>query len=358
MINPYLSDDESILLAADSVEYKSVSLAAVLTNKRILLIQSRGDDLSAEEIQLPTLHTAEADVSASLNPVIRVSFMVGSGPIQEETLTFSQKPNVQRVGERDTWVTALNEHIQPSLASGPEPAFAQAPPSGDILAKHDRPAGLSFPAMPPMPEPLAEPPWRRNFIRVAALIIVIIAVIGGAFYSMHYLQQQPALPSVPAAPAPTIPAVVTMVSTLVPMTPQPTTPPETPGETVSPAPSPLQVLIPQTGVWVRVQYPGNFTGSVGEGGNFRPVQGSGDRFYQISIKDGIVNAIFQKQEGSGNLLTVDIYQNGASIQHRTTTAPKGEVNIQIEVKAETPAPTLIPNVTATKVTTQKPEGTT
>ena len=82
-----------------------------------------------------------------------------------------------------------------------------------------------------------------------------------------------------------------------------------------------------------MQYAGNFTGTVTAGAYFRSIEGSGDRFYQLSTKSGILGVIIQKEDTSGNRLTVDVYQNGTSIGHGTTVVPKGEVNFQAELKA-------------------------
>jgi hypothetical protein len=93
------------------------------------------------------------------------------------------------------------------------------------------------------------------------------------------------------------------------------------------------VLVPKTGVWVRVQYAGNFTGSVTAGAYFRSIEGSGDRFFQLAAKSGILGVIIQKEDTSGNRLTVDVYQDGKSIGYGTTMVPKGNVNFQTELKA-------------------------
>jgi hypothetical protein len=234
-------------------------------------------------------------------------------------------------------------------------------PAGEILAKHDRPAGLSYPAMPPLPDSqLPEPPPsfpQRKLVGAVAIIIVIIAVIGGALYYTQFMQVKPAVPPIPVT---TIPAMTTAATAApVPVT---TAPPETPpapapSETASPSPSPSpsqpQVPVPPAGVWVRVNYPGNYTGTIGVGSSILPVADTGEHFYQLATKTGTIKAIIQKEDGSGNLLTVDMYQDGILIQRGTTTAPKGEVNIQIDLKTAVPTTTVtvIPNVTTQAVIT-------
>jgi len=120
---------------------------------------------------------------------------------------------------------------------------------------------------------------------------------------------------------------------------------QTPTPQVTPIPSlPPQVIIPATGVWVRVAYPGNFAGRVGTPGTMRPVTGAGDHFYQIPTMNGTVEVSIQKQDGSGNVLAIEVYKNGAMIKRRTTTAPKGTIELLTDVKTGNP-PGITPAVT-------------
>lgn len=427
MVDPHLSSDESVILAADRVVYKSVPLALILTSKRILLVSEKGGSLAAEEILLSKLRSAEIDRNAVPDPAIRLSFVTDRGETKHEVLIFSAIAGKQRKGDCEEWVQHLNEHILPSLGEeippkappsdheqilrfGQEPTIppvriplapvasekstalektADTAPAAaskeEIMVKHGRPAGLVFPDMPPIPEsPVPEPPApapHRKIIAVAAALIVVLAVIAGAVLLNPFLPAKPGATSPPAmTPLITtaMPTVPTPVPTTLPPTPLTTipvatepqtavptelpallstpSPAESPASTIVPSPTatatlspatPLptpsptaivtspapQVIIPKTGVWVRVQYAGNYTGSVTAGAYFRSIEGSGDRFFQLAAKSGILSVIIQKEDTSGNRLTVDVYQNGTSIGHGTTIAPKGEVNFQSELKA-------------------------
>lgn len=425
MVDPHLSSDESVILAADRVVYKSVPLALILTSKRILLVSEKGGSLAAEEILLSKLRSAEIDRNAAPDPVIRLSFVTDRGETKHEALIFSAIAGKQRKGDCEEWVQHLNEHILPSLGEeipqkvppsdhqqilrfGQEPTIPPvriplapvasekstamektadsvpaAPSKEEIMVKHDRPAGLVFPDMPPIPEsPVPEPPApapRRKIIAVAVFVVVALAVIAGAVLLNPFLPAKPGATSPPVTtPLVTtaMPTVLTSIPTTLPTTPltkappvtgqqaavptgsetpppiplpaespaatiipppattatlSPTTPLPTPSPTAmvtSPAP---EVLVPTTGVWLRVQYAGNFTGSVTVGPYFRSIEGSGDRFFQLAAKSGIMGVIIQKEDASGNRLTVDVYQDGTSIGRGTTMAPKGEVNFQAEL---------------------------
>jgi hypothetical protein len=94
-----------------------------------------------------------------------------------------------------------------------------------------------------------------------------------------------------------------------------------------------QSIIPQTGIWVRVMYPGKFTGSIGSTGKMIPVTGSVDQFYQVPIIDETVIAVFQKEDNSTNKITLDVYKNGVFLQRKTNTIPKGFVETWLDLKS-------------------------
>jgi len=408
MADPYLSDDESVILATDRILFRSVTLpAVVLTNRRVLLLQTEGEDLSAEEILLSQLRTAEVDPHPGADPVLALIYRSAGGEPVQESLTFLVKDNKPRTEECRDWATKLTGLIAPPSgggtvlrappigeepaappagkpapvsplpaagAGGAEPPAKEsipppAPSAGEILAKHDRPADLAFPPLPKIPDAVladSPPPApRRRRIAVAAIVIIVIAVVVGAVFFTQVFQHKPAPSGAPAAPGPAVttalpvtPATALPTET-VPASPVPQalpmaaneTPapaavsPATPRATPSTALSGSQVPIPATGVWVRVQDAGNFTGTVGAGAAVTPVSGTGERFYQLVTKTGTVQAIIQKVEGSGDLLAVDIYREGTRVGHGETRAPFGEVNLQFEIPAATPAPAAAANAT-------------
>jgi len=101
--------------------------------------------------------------------------------------------------------------------------------------------------------------------------------------------------------------------------------------TTAPA-TPTEVLIPQTGVWVRVVYEGSFSGSAGAPGRFRDIAGTGNQIYQLSVRDEIVSVMIQKGDNTGNRLTVEIYNEGDLINSGSVKAPKGTVNINADLR--------------------------
>lgn len=110
------------------------------------------------------------------------------------------------------------------------------------------------------------------------------------------------------------------------------------------------VSIPSSGVWVKVRYSGNFSGSLGTPGVLKFVEDRGEHLYQISTIEGPVVVTIQKSDGSTAELAVDVYKDGTLREHETTTSPRGIVEVQTSVKTVT--------LPTTAVTTQNNSGDT
>jgi len=87
------------------------------------------------------------------------------------------------------------------------------------------------------------------------------------------------------------------------------------------------ISIPDTGIWVRVYYPGNFSGTVGGRGLFTPVKSTGDQLYSIPSNVGIVEGSIEKDDGSVGKMVVEVYKDGARISRTVTTIPHGLIDI-------------------------------
>jgi hypothetical protein len=106
-------------------------------------------------------------------------------------------------------------------------------------------------------------------------------------------------------------------------------------------------------VWVRVVYPRNYYGRLGNPGSLREVNGSGDRLYKMIENIRLVQVQMYKTDNSGDVLTVEIYRDGKVITHRTTSSPMGFIELLIDVKTGNP-PGITPVITqsANQTTTQ------
>jgi len=183
-----------------------------------------------------------------------------------------------------------------------------APPEPKIITAGEPPAGEIPPKTPSSPSPA---PGSRSHTLIVAIMIgmIILAIAGGVgFYSL-YLKKNDIRDAAPSI---------------------------TPTPSVSQTPTLPQVTIPQNGVWVRVVCNSTFLGWIGNPGSLHMVSGSGDQFYMIQNSDGLVQASFQKQEYTGDSLTIEIYNKGSLITHRTVRAPKGTIELIIDANTGNP----------------------
>ena len=163
---------------------------------------------------------------------------------------------------------------------------------------------------------------KPNYVAIGILIIAILPILAGLVIVANIM-------SGPSG-GPVITTPVTTVATTIP-TPLPQST-RTPVATDTILPGPTEVMIPPTGVWVRASYPGNYIGLIGTPGNQLEVSGTGDKFYPISTSEGIVAAVLQKKDGSGDKIILEVYKNGVMLKRESSVTPKGIVEIQLDLK--------------------------
>jgi hypothetical protein len=371
MGTPYFNRDESIVLTAHEVKFESVLSDVMLTNQRLILIDSGYAQFSPQTISLSTIETVIGGEDAYGNPIITLSLAATTpgDAAQPKELVFSRKTRGERKQECDDWVKRLKEQItlfrqKESIPKIPadedtdiifdDTITSEAPPvSVDlippkttpspqrpvIISPEEDPTGATdtiqpepappAPAAGSVTEPKPVSPKKPNFGTIAAIIIVILAIVGAVFIYSDNLQGTPPDPLTTVTTVPATTAQTTVV------TPVPTTifPEQTPTPTVTMTPTPLPTLIiPETGVWVRVRYSGNFAGDVGTAGGMRHVSGTGEHIYQIPTVDGPVDVTIEKQDGSGDVLSVEVYKDGTLIKRDTAAAPGGIVDINVDLK--------------------------
>ena len=254
---------------------------------------------------------------------------------QEEKAEPIQPPETSTIGKKP--VASEEAIVSPEMPPSPEPVTVESPAvprqdsplSEPVLPEAGKgdesvqqPAPAATPHTPGSPPPSAGPGSRRlTFIAVAAIILIILGIAG----VLVFYPQNPTAPVVEPTPLPT---------PTIQQTPQPTP--------VNSLPTPL--IIPTTGVWVRVDYPRTYYGLVGNTGSMKGVTGSGDQLYKIYESEGIVQVQIQKPDNSGDTLTVEIYRDGKVIGNRSVSIPRGSVELLIDAKTGNP-PGMIPVVT-------------
>lgn len=147
-------------------------------------------------------------------------------------------------------------------------------------------------------------PKRMPVAVIAAVILVaLIAILGAAYLAAVYFQDSP---------------YGNTVVTIAPSAP------------VTQEPGIIPVDTKPEGVQVRVIYPHSFTGTIGNPGFSRQVSGTGNQVFPVLMTNTIVQATVQKQDYSGEMLTIEIYNNSTLLASKSVTAPMGEVSLLID----------------------------
>jgi len=128
MAYPNLYSDESIVLNAQNVKVKSVSFEAVLTTRRLILVDSKKHLIAPQEILLATLREIEAGENAIRDPTITLSIITNTGATRQMILTFSKQSGGDRHRECDEWVKALKQNM---ASAGQHPIMPGHAPSDD-----------------------------------------------------------------------------------------------------------------------------------------------------------------------------------------------------------------------------------
>ncbi|MFA6332065.1 MAG: hypothetical protein WCX22_03855 [Methanoregula sp.] len=339
MGSPYLNTNESILLSTHNVVINTIPAEAILTSQRLMLVDTRHSQLLPQDIPFTALETVTIGENSAMDPVLSLSVVLRDETRHTLGITFPQAPRAKRVGERDEWATKLKEFsIESQQEGGVKPADLVPPwVAGDLPEEEVKPAEgkdalaekyYNPPLMPRKPK-AAPAKGNRTVIAAGLVIILIIAAVAGIWF---FAPPSTWSSSQAATPTPTPTPVVTEQPTET-VTPEPVATPEVTAEVTVTATSAPQTIIPTTGVWVRIEYSGNVTGSVGTAGRMRDITGSGDLLYQIPAKDEIVDASIEKEDYSGNLLTVSVYNEGKLVKSSTTTNPHGTVDLHADIRA-------------------------
>jgi hypothetical protein len=370
MGTPYFYRDESIVLTAHEVKFESTLSDVMLTNQRLILIDSGYAQFSPQTISLSIIETVIGGEDAYGNPIITLSLAAATpgGATQPKELVFSQKTRGERKQECDDWVQRLKEQIalvrqnrsipkiladddtdiifDDTISSATTPVSDNVPPLQTtpapqrpvIISPQEESTGATGntrpePASPPPAAVSATGPGpvlakKPNLGTIAAVIIVILAIVGAVFVYSD-MQGTPQIPLTTVTTPPATTAVTTVVTpVLTTITPELTL---TPTTIVTPPPQPM-LIIPETGVWVRVRYTGNFTGEIGTAGGMREVSGTGEQFYQVPTVDGPVDVTIEKKDGSGDVLSVEVYKEGTLVKRDTVSAPRGILDMSVDLK--------------------------
>jgi len=361
MGSPYLSNNETIQLSTHNLVINTIPAEAILTSNRLMLIDYSHPQILPQDIPFGAIETVTIGDNSAKEPVLSLSVAAPDGARHTIGMVFTQPARTKRSAERDAWAAKLKEMSMAAMQEHGVKSADLLPPwvPGEIPAadgkEQEKPAqseNVYRPLKPAQKRNRPASPGKSRAVTIGAvLVIIIVAVVIGSWFLAPSIWGKTAGPSV-QVPTPTSTPVVTAtptaapVQTSLPATVATTVPTVSVSAAVTPVPTaaPL-VKIPQTGVWVHVIYDGKFTGTVGTSGGLKDITGSTEGFYQIPVAQGMLMATVQKQDNSGNVLTVEFYKDGTLLKSSTMKTPKGTLEAQVEIPTSVPT-TIAGNVTA------------
>jgi hypothetical protein len=112
MGNPYLSNDESLILSTHNIGINGVFLDMMLTSRRLILIDNSVNPFHLRTIPLETIITVVAGMDVKGDPIITMSYMdpSGSGAPHPMDFIFTRQKGEQRAKECNVWAVTLSNH--------------------------------------------------------------------------------------------------------------------------------------------------------------------------------------------------------------------------------------------------------
>ena len=325
-----LGGDESVQKKLPRIIVGGIRYEAVLTTRRIILAE-RENGTIREDIPYQDIVLAVAGQNSIREPQLRLTIASPAGEQRSIDLIFVYQPAGMNVQNIESCMEILNEHkvaVQKSGchdAAGPMSRIQALTPG---MAAGNR--AQSRPAVPdmglmstfgsggaPVPEDSQKTPWLIPIIVVAGILAVIF--LGVFLAGQGPGEEMPV--SATATPSPTAtrtPVITPPVTTIIPVLPANT----------PPAP---RTAVPTNGIWVRISYQGNYTGTLEAKGWGIDVNSCGTQYYLVPLHDTMIHSFIEKGDGSAGKLEVGIYNGGTLVSEGRTTRPYGIVELHVPV---------------------------
>ena len=341
---PYLNSDETILLSTHNILIDAAVSEAILTNRRLLLVESDSPLSHHKEIPFAAIETVTTMESGSGDPAISLAILKKTGGTIPMQLVFTYQPRSPRVSERDDWAQGIKDQIS-LLPAGTAPEYVDCEEEeaeelkkligykseGVPATAEDKnvPAGTRAKNKPSLSSRFHPPglsaSGKNILIATSAIVIIILLIAGTAFIYPGFMLPKTSVPLPPSTPVPT--AVGTPAVAVTPVQ-TPFQQPATVSATL------LQTDVPATGIWVKIVYDGEYTGTIGTGGRLVEVRGTGGRLYRVpAASTDTVEVSIQKLDTAGLPLTAEVYNNGMMVQRKTIITPKGTLVTAVDLKA-------------------------
>jgi hypothetical protein len=345
-----LGSDESIIKKIPRIIINGIRHEAILTSRRFVILEAETGRIN-REISYSDIVLAVMGMNTLREPTIRLTFITPEGKERRtEELIFVHSLAGQNIIACDACMDILKEHKVPVRIS----THFTAGEAGDRSrrANISLSGGVTSTGRPQVPDfspfgaaynqrqaPDGEPKGiSLSPLTIAAgiiLILVVIAgviVLGGAVNPKSPEIQKP----LPAATHPD----TTPAHSPVPSPTPPVTATASPVSEISIQPK----SVPDNGIWIRIAYPGNYSGSLKADGWNSIINSTGMTDYQLPVQNSLIEGVIEKLDGSGDRMTVGIYNGGTLISEQTTKKPHGMIDLHLTVgpalggTAITPAP--------------------
>jgi hypothetical protein len=332
MDNLNLESDESVIYTSQKIISSGTGYEVILTDRRFILAES-GTATIREDLPYTSITLATPGFNKLREPVIYLTITAPDESVRQLELIFVYAPGGLNVQDRDKCLVTLRArgvHVEGLLHQPVPPSAVRRDSAGAVSSEGEnaRPAVPTWTAfgtsryIPPKAQEGEEAPLRSPLFTIIAAVLVIGLLAGGVIIAFQLV----------------IPKIVPRVNdtaaggvTVAPgesVVPTPATPSETTAASSAGFPGGTNA-IPANGVWVRVSYPGNFSGTVGAEGWMTGVNGSGTRLYQLPVHDTLIEGSVDKLDGSADILDVEIYNGGSLVSGCTTAKPWGSVDLSI-----------------------------
>ena len=330
-----LQNDEVVVIENKYFSVRSIPVDATITNRRLILTDSRKNVIPQRNIPLAAIHSIDAGENAEKDQIVTLTLLTEDGSLRQMIFTLSRQAGIERKWEYDEWVKKLKEHTTSATAMAQmsrrdtpgivaqEQSFAKSGEEFISISKSRDIVPDYIPYIPKSPESSlpAKAPKRSPIMTIVAIILIILIIISAVVVFGQFTKGKGASPADKG-----IVTVITPSASPIP-TPSPTIL-EVTQTIVSPVTTaPPQYLIPTSGTWVRIQYPGNFIGTVGVRGNFRQLNSTYEQWIPISATEGMIEGSIEKMDGSTDNLIVEIYKDGAQVYSKSTRTPQGVLDL-------------------------------
>jgi hypothetical protein len=147
---PELDRDESIILETRNIKFKSISFDAILTNKRIILTDSKKNVIPSQYIALSTIRNVEAGENAIRDHFLILAIITDTGEKHQTVLTFVRQAGGERKRECSEWAKKLKSLI-PAATRETTPAnipvsYGEPVTKGEVLTPAQGGATTTRPA--------------------------------------------------------------------------------------------------------------------------------------------------------------------------------------------------------------------